>query len=147
MSTTCVLETTDGQPHLDQVLPVLKAGKPVFVDKPNRGQSGRCHCPSTQLQALRAPVFSSSSLRFKSRLRRGPNRKFREVLGADAYSPCSLEKTPSRPLLVRHPPGVETLFTAIGAGCETVSRTSTKDFDVAVGMWTSGRVGTFPRNS
>lgn len=28
------LETNDGRPHLEQVLPVLKAKKPVFFDKP-----------------------------------------------------------------------------------------------------------------
>src|SRR4051812_14247195 len=31
----CVLlETNDGRPHLEQVLPVFKAGKPCFIDKP-----------------------------------------------------------------------------------------------------------------
>jgi len=29
-----LLETNDGRPHLEQVIPVLKARKPVFIDKP-----------------------------------------------------------------------------------------------------------------
>src|SRR5699024_4891159 len=29
-----LIETNDGRPHMEQVLPVIKAGKPVFVDKP-----------------------------------------------------------------------------------------------------------------
>src|SRR5207244_12106548 len=29
-----LLESVDGRPHLEQVLPVLKAGRPVLVDKP-----------------------------------------------------------------------------------------------------------------
>src|SRR5262249_39766299 len=34
----CVcLESNDGRPHLEQVLPVLKAGKPCFIDKPIAG--------------------------------------------------------------------------------------------------------------
>src|SRR5437660_554110 len=32
-----LLETNDGRPHAEQVLPVLRAGKPVFVDKPVAG--------------------------------------------------------------------------------------------------------------
>ena len=31
------LETNDGRPHLEQVLPVLRAKKPVFIDKPIAG--------------------------------------------------------------------------------------------------------------
>ena len=40
-------------------------------------------------------------------------------------------------------PGVETLFTVMGTGCESVSRVSTPGIDVAVGVWQGGRVGTF----
>src|SRR3954453_17998480 len=29
-----LLESVDGRPHLEQVTPVIKAGKPVFIDKP-----------------------------------------------------------------------------------------------------------------
>ena len=32
-----LLESVDGRPHLEQVKPVLKAGKPVFIDKPMAG--------------------------------------------------------------------------------------------------------------
>ena len=32
-----LLETNDGRPHLEQVIPVLKARKPVFIDKPVAG--------------------------------------------------------------------------------------------------------------
>lgn len=33
-SDAVMLLTNDGRPHLEQVLPVLKAGKPVYIDKP-----------------------------------------------------------------------------------------------------------------
>ena len=39
--------------------------------------------------------------------------------------------------------GVETLFTIMGPGCESVSRTQTPDGELAVGVWKGGRVGTF----
>ena len=32
-----LLESLDGRKHLEQVLPVFKAGKPVFIDKPLSG--------------------------------------------------------------------------------------------------------------
>lgn len=92
---------------------------------------------------------------------------FGPVLGCDAFSPCALEKTQPdlfwyitqvfctrtlahAPLLKQAPTvhrygihGVEMLFTAMGHGCTTVARTSTKDTDVCVGTWGDGRVGTF----
>jgi predicted dehydrogenase len=65
-----------------------------------------------------------------------------KVLGADTFSPCHLEKT--------HPDifwygihGVETLFTVMGPGCRSVTRTHTDDTDVIVGTWEDGRIGTF----
>jgi hypothetical protein len=39
--------------------------------------------------------------------------------------------------------GVELLFTVMGTGCERVQRVSTPSTDVAVGVWSGGRVGTF----
>ena len=39
--------------------------------------------------------------------------------------------------------GVETLFTVMGPGCDKVSRASTADFDLALGVWKDGRIGTF----
>jgi hypothetical protein len=39
-----------------------------------------------------------------------------------------------------HP--IEILYTIMGAGCETVTRTSTTDGDVVVGTWKDGRMGT-----
>ncbi|MEO1980282.1 MAG: Gfo/Idh/MocA family oxidoreductase, partial [Fuerstiella sp.] len=37
-----LLETNDGRPHLEQVIPVLKAGKPCFIDKPIAGSLADC---------------------------------------------------------------------------------------------------------
>jgi len=138
-----LLETNDGRPHLEQILPVLRAGKPVFIDKPIAGSLTDAVAIFEAARHYKVPVFSSSSLRYSSgaqAIRKGE--KVGEVRGCDAYSPCSLEAT--------HPDlfwygihGVETLFTVMGEGCETVSRSSTPGVDLAVGVWKGGRVGTF----
>ena len=39
--------------------------------------------------------------------------------------------------------GVETLYTLMGTGCESVNRMSSQDADVVVGRWKDGRIGTF----
>jgi predicted dehydrogenase len=139
----CVLlETNDGRPHLEQVLPVLKGGKPVFIDKPVAGSLADAIAIFAAAKKYNCPLFSSSSLRYAEGAQAIRNGAVGEVLGCDAYSPCSLEAT--------HPDlywygihGCETLFTVMGAGCESVSRTTTPDFDFVAGKWNDGRIGTF----
>src|SRR5262249_19191953 len=36
-----------------------------------------------------------------------------------------------------------TLYTIMGPGCRSVTRTHTKDTDVVTGVWQDGRIGTF----
>jgi hypothetical protein len=142
MCDAVLLETNDGRPHLEQVAPCLKAGKRVFIDKPIAGSLEDAIAIFELSRHYKTPVFSSSSLRFSSgvqALRAGSKGK---VLGCDSYSPCSLEKT--------HPDlywygihGVESLFTAMGAGCVSVTRTNTPNFDHVAGQWEGGRIGTF----
>ena len=137
-----LLETNDGRPHLEQVLPVLKAGKPVFVDKPIAGSLTDAVAILEAGRKYKVPLFSSSSLRFSKNAQALRNGKLGKITGCDAFSPCSLEAT--------HPDlywygihGVETLFTVMGPGCKQVSRASTTHYDLALGEWTDGRLGTF----
>jgi hypothetical protein len=137
-----LLETNDGRPHLEQVLPVLKAGKPVFIDKPIAGSLTDAVAIFEAARQYKAPVFSSSSLRYTVGAQEIRGGKIGDVKGCDAYSPCALEAT--------HPDlfwygihGVESLFTVMGAGCESVTRVSTPSIDLAAGVWKGGRVGTF----
>ena len=137
-----LLETNDGRPHFEQLIPVLKAGKPVFIDKPIAGSLTDAVAIFEAGKKYNVPLFSSSSLRFSEGAQALRNGSAGDILGCDAYSPCSLEAT--------HPDlfwygihGVETLFTVMGAGCKTVTRSSTPDLDVVVGTWDGGRIGTF----
>lgn len=137
-----LLETNDGRPHLEQVIPVLKAGKPCFIDKPIAGSLSDCIAIFELAKHYKTPLFSSSSLRFSKGVQAIRNGSLGEVTGCDTYSPCSLEKT--------HPDlfwygihGCETLFTAMGPGVATVTRTQTTDYDQVTGTWSDGRIGTF----
>ncbi len=139
----CVLlETNDGRLHLEQAVEVFKAGKPVFIDKPLGSNLAEVIAIFEMAKKYDVPMFSSSSLRFteaKTAIRNGSVGK---VLGCDAYSPCSLEPT-HVDLFWYGIHGVESLYTCMGVGCETVVHTSTSDFELAVGKWSDGRIGTF----
>lgn len=138
-----LLETNDGRRHLEQVLPVFKAGKPVFIDKPIAGSLVDAIVILKLAEHYDVPVFSSSALRYMKEVQKVKNdNAIGEVLGADTYSPGSLEET--------HPDlfwygihGVEPLFALMGTGCKELKRTYTKDTDVVVGVWEDGRIGTF----
>ena len=137
-----LLETNDGRPHLEQVRPVLKAGKPVFIDKPMAGSLADVVEIIQEAKAAGVPIFSSSSLRYVAKAQAIRNGSIGRVLGCTTYSPCALEVT--------HPDlywygihGVESLFTVMGPGCESVVRISTEGADVVVGTWKGGRIGTF----
>lgn len=137
-----LLETNDGRPHYEQVLPVLRAGKPVFVDKPIAGSLEDAVRIFEAAEAHQVPLFSSSSLRFIENAQAIRNGKIGHVVGADTYSPATIE--PSHPDLFWYGiHGVETLFTVMGTGCESVQRIYTDSTDIVVGMWKDGRIGTF----
>ena len=89
------------------------------------------------------PWFSASSLRFSAAIRAAIDPKVvGKILGCDAFSPCSLE--PHHPDLFWYGiHGVEILYTAMGPGCVSVSRTTTADTDLVVGRWKDGRIGAF----
>lgn len=138
-----LLESVDGRPHLAQVRPVFAAKKPVFIDKPLAGSLADGLEIFRLARESGVPCFSSSSLRFSPGIL-GMRRDERvgDVLGCAVHSPCSLE--PHHPDLFWYGVhGVEMLFTIMGTGCESVSRTHTDGTDLAVGVWKDGRIGTY----
>lgn len=138
-----LLETNDGRPHLEQVLPVLKAGKPVFIDKPIAGTLADAVAIFEAARAAKVPVFSASSLRYGKTSQEVRAGSIGKVFRCETFSPASLEST--------HPDlfwygihGVESLFTVMGTGCESVQRGKTSDGMIEVtGKWSGGRVGIF----
>lgn len=139
----CVLlETNDGQVHLEQAEQVIKAGKPLFIDKPVAADLPDVLTIFALAKEHNVPMFSSSSLRYIDGAQAVRNGDAGKVLSCDTYSPCKTEPSHSD-LYWYGIHGVEALYTCMGTGCETVTRTSTDDFDMVVGKWDEGRIGTF----
>jgi hypothetical protein len=138
-----LLESVDGRPHLEQVKPVIKAGKPVFVDKPMAGSLRDTVEIFRLAKAANVPIFSSSSLRFAKANQAVRNGSIGKVTYAETYGPCELE--PHHPDLFWYGVhGVEALFTVMGTGCETVQRSTTTNGLIEVtGTWSGGRKGVF----
>ena len=139
-----LLESVDGRKHLEQVLPVFRAGKPVFIDKPLAGNLANAVAIDLLAKKYKAKWFSSSSLRFSAgtiRWREDPELKG-QVVGAASWGPCSLEATHTD-LYWYGVHGVESLYTVMGTGCNSVTRIHTAGTDFVVGQWADGRVGTF----
>lgn len=139
----CVmLETNDGNLHLEQANEVLQSGKIMFIDKPLAATLAQSIAIYELSRKYNVPIFSSSAVRFtpqNQKLRKGDLGK---ILGADTYSPATSE--PSHPDFGWYGiHGIEGLFTIMGTGCVSVNRMSSEGTDVVVGLWDDGRIGTF----
>jgi hypothetical protein len=133
----------DGRTHLQQARQAIAAGKPVFVDKPMAANVAEAREIFRLAREKGVPCFSSSALRFApDTVAACQDEKLGPILGCDAFSPSPIE--PNHPDLFWYGiHGVETLFTIMGSGCETVQRVPSDRFDIVVGRWKDGRLGTF----
>jgi len=142
----CVLlETNDGNLHLEQALEVFKSGKTTFIDKPLGASLAQSIAIFELAKKYNISIFSTSSLRYMSQAQKIRNKEFGKILGADCFSPHKAE--PSHPDFGWYGiHGVEILYTVMGTGCVAVNRMSTDSSDVVVGKWKDGRIGTFRAN-
>jgi hypothetical protein len=138
-----MLESVDGNVHLEQVIPVFESGLPVFIDKPLAGSLA----DAIEINRLAArhgvPCFSSSSIRYSPVLNNlCDNAAVGEILGAVTWGPCPThDNIPDLFFYGIH--GIEGLFTLMGRGCESVQRSSRDQMEVVVGTWSDGRIGTY----
>lgn len=138
-----MIESVDGRPHLAQAIPVIKAKKPLFLDKPMGGSLKDVLEIFRLAKEANVPVWSSSSLRYGKGIPAVRAGSIGKVNYAETSSPASLEKT--------HPDlfwygvhGCEALFAVMGTGCESVKRGKTEDGRIEViGKWKGGRTGIF----
>lgn len=138
-----LLESNDGRVHLEQLLPVLKARKPVFVDKPIAASLADTIRILEEVKRAKVPFFCASSLRFGHGTQAVRGGSVGRVKSAETFSPVNIE--PTHPDLFWYGiHGCESLYTVMGPGCKTVKRGVTADGKVeVVGTWSDGRIGIF----
>jgi len=138
-----IITSLDGRAHLEQVKPVLAAGKPVFIDRPLAASLADAVEIFRLAKEHNVPIFSCSQHRFSPGFIGMRNHEeVGQVLGADVYGGCPTE--PHHPDLFWHSiHGIETLYTIMGPGCVQVSRASTEYGELVTGVWKDGRIGTY----
>ena len=138
-----LLESVDGRIHLEEARQILPSGKPVFIDKPLAGNLPESIAIFELARKHGAPVFSSSSTRFRDSFAGlATNEELGEILGAATWGPCSYQSgTPDLFFYGIH--GVEALYTIMGTGCQTVARAKGPVHDLVSGTWEDGRIGTY----
>ena len=138
-----MLESNDGRVHLEQVLPVLKAGKTVFIDKPIAGSLADVIRIQEAAKKAGVVYFCSSSLRFAASTQAVAQGSIGKVKTAYTTSPASLE--PHHPDLYWYGVhGCESLYAVMGTGCVSVKRDKSAAGMIQVtGNWGDGRVGIY----
>jgi predicted dehydrogenase len=136
-----LLESVDGRPHLKQAIPVFKAGKPVFIDKPIAASLADTIEIFDLAKKYKTPCFSSSSMRYMDSLKKlSQDPAIGKVQRCDTTGPVNpLKGHPDLFFYGIH--GIEMVYKVLGPGCEKVSWKG-KDEPV-VGVWKDGRIGTF----
>jgi predicted dehydrogenase len=138
-----MIMSLDGRKHLEQARPVLKAKKPLYIGRPLAASLADAVEIFRLAKECGTPCWSSSQHRFSPGfigMRQHP--EVGNVLGCDVYGGCPTE--PHHPELFWHAVhSVETLFTIMGPGCQSVACTSTPTAEIVTGVWSDGRVGTY----
>ena len=135
-----LLESNDGRVHYEQAEKVIKAKKPMFIDKPMAENLEKVQAIFQLAAKNNVPIFSSSSLRYDKLVREVNTGKIGKVLGADVYTPAEIEPNHiDQAWYMIH--GVEMLFSVMGTGCKEVFRAFHPDFEQVVGIWNDGRIG------
>jgi predicted dehydrogenase len=142
-SDAILIMSLDGRAHLAQFQAVAKAGKPVYIGRPLAASLADAVAIFDLAKEKKAPLFSCSQHRFSPGfigMRNHP--EVGKVLGCSVFGGCPTE--PHHPDLFWHAVhGIETLYTIMGSGCETVTRASTPKAEFITGVWKDGRIGTF----
>lgn len=134
-----LLETHDGRMHLEQVGPALRAGLPVFIDKPFASTFAEVQAIAALAQQAGSNVFSASALRFADGV---ASARACGAFACDVYAPCSFEDGHSD-FFWYGVHGFEMLQSVLGPGCATVARSTAEHSELVTCTWGNGCVGTY----
>lgn len=136
-----LLLSLEGRPRLEQMKKIIAAGKPVFMDKPVAASLKDVVEIYQLATTAQVPVFSASSVRWYPGVMDVAKAEPTPARGAISFG--SAHVLPHHPDLFFygiHP--TEALFTVMGSGCQSVTRTTTPSQSVVSGLWSGDRAGT-----
>lgn len=138
-----LMEDNDARRHVAQAKVVLRAGKRLYIEKPMTLSARDAIELFAFARQHNAGVMSASGARFGQEMQAIRNGKIGRVQRAEMYSNVNLE--PTNPELFWYGVhGVESLFTVLGPGIQTVTRVSSAPGKIVTeGRWADGRVGIF----
>jgi predicted dehydrogenase len=138
-----MIMTVDGRAHRKLAEQALKARKPTYIGRPMAASLEDVLAIFDLAKKYDTPVFSCSQHRYSPGfigMRNHP--EVGEVIGCDVYGGC--------PTVTHHPDffwhalhSFETLYTIMGPGAVTVTRTRTDDAELVTGVWKDGRIGSY----
>jgi hypothetical protein len=138
-----MVESVDGNMHVEHATPYIKKGMRVWIDKPFASTYKDAKKLAKLAAKFNAPMMSASSLRFALEVQ-----KLHEDAANTGKVVMAWAYTPSKPLnevagLMNYGiHGVETLFGILHGGCQSVSCLASPSGEMAVGKWTEDRLGT-----
>ncbi|MDR6882206.1 Gfo/Idh/MocA family oxidoreductase [Bacillus sp. 3255] len=144
-SDAILLTSVDGRVHLDQFRRIAPSGKPVFIDKPFAVTTADAQEMVRLAAEYRVPLMSASSLRYEQGLVDALAEEASPIIGADSYGPMDIQ--PTQPGLFWY--GIhaaEMLYRILGQGCVQVTASTNEDYELVVGIWQDGRIGTIRGN-
>ena len=139
-----LLESVDGRRHFEEALPVFKAGKRMFIDKPISNTLAGAIAIFEASKKYNAPVFSCSTTRFTPATLEIVHGKetIGKILSVNTFCPADVA-IGHLDMAFYGIHGIEALFTLMGTGCKEVVRFKTSVSDSIVGTWGDGRTGIF----
>jgi len=138
-----MIMSLDGRLHLKQAEPVLKAGKRLYIGRPLASSLADAAAILKLAESTRTPCFSSSQHRFSPGfigMRDHP--EVGKVLGCDVYGGYEV-KSPKADEFIRPLHSIETLYTIMGPGVQSVSCSPTPIAESFTLVWKDGRIGTY----
>jgi hypothetical protein len=147
-----VLLSVDGRVHWKQAELVLKAHKPVFIDKPFAASLADAMRIVELAKETKTPILSCSSLRWskalsdlKAEAKKADEKsedKKGSVIGCMTWGNCPyFEHHPDLAFYGIH--GLELTYGIMGPGCVSVTRSHVENADVVTGVWKDGRLATY----
>lgn len=132
-----------GAAHLERARPFLRAGIPVYVDKPFTCSLADARALLQLVRETGTLLTYGSALRWAEEVLEFQSQRGRlgDLLGLVSYGPA--KRAGGNPGLFHYGiHAIEVLYALMGTGCTEVTAAATDGADVVTGRWSDGRLAT-----